>query len=339
MIEAVGIANSDYVEVTDSWTNKEIWNNGIADLLKAYKGKTIAEILAVDVTTANSVPSKVSDSSLMITGATQGSGRLLLAVQDALSGLGYEVYEGEYHYPNAWDSTAPDYGIAVRVVLNGNVVEAVGIANSDYVEVTDSWTNKDIWNNGIADLLKAYKGKTVEELLAVTVTTNDSIPSSVSDASLVITGATQGSGRLLLAVQNALVAKFYEGWNATSMIELADTTFTVEGSTVTYDIVTKGNGRAGSFEIKVAVTDGKIDTYEIVIDGSTASRYTDKIFTGFVGKDAAFFASIIGENGEIGTNDNYVSNNITTGATKSNYLCLSAALFATSNYNLALANA
>ena len=56
-----------------------------------------------------------------------------------------------------------------------------------------------------------------------------------------------------------------------------------------------------------------------------------------MGKDAAFFAGIIGENGENGTNSNYGANGIATGATKSNYLCLSAALFATANYDTAVA--
>ena len=48
-------------------------------------------------------------------------------------------------------------------------------------------------------------------------------------------------------------------------------------------------------------------------------------------------AGIIGENGENGTNSNYGANGIATGATKSNYLCLSAALFATANYDTAVA--
>lgn len=113
---------------------------------------------------------------------------------------------GEYHYPNAWSETSPDYGIKVKVTLSDDetTIKSVKIVDSDYVEVTDSWEDKDIWNDGIADLLKAYEGKKVADILAVKVETEDSVPSSVGDEDLLITGATQGSGRLLLAVQDAL---------------------------------------------------------------------------------------------------------------------------------------
>ena len=201
-VVSVAVVDSDYVEVTDSWDNKNIWIDGLDGLLSAYSGKTVGEILSATVVTDDTgVPGSVSDSSLMISGATQGSGRLLLAVQNALTNAGYSVYEGEYGY-TAWGT---NYGIKVNVVVRDDVVVSVEVADSDYVEVTDSWADKDIWINGLEGLLNSYSGKTVAEILSATVVTDDTgVPGSVSDSSLMITGATQGSGRLLLAVQNAL---------------------------------------------------------------------------------------------------------------------------------------
>ena len=204
-VTKVAVLESDYTEVSDGWTGADTWNNGLAGLLASYEGRSVAEILSKDVATdANGQPTAVSDSALMITGATQGSGRLLLAVQNALTNCGYSVYSGEYKYENTWVS-GTYYGIAVKVVVKDNKIACVGIANSDYTEVTDSWSDKNLWLDGIDDLLTAYRNRTVEEVLSASVTTNDNgQPTAVSDSTLMITGATQGSGRLLLAVQNAL---------------------------------------------------------------------------------------------------------------------------------------
>ena len=206
-IVSVSVLESDYTEVSDGWTDADIWNNGLAGLLASYEGRSIAEILSKDVATdANGQPTAVSDSALMITGATQGSGRLLLAVQNALTSTGeYKIYEGEYHYANPWAPTAPDYGICVRVVTYNDTVAKVAALESDYTEVSDGWTDADTWNNGLAGLLASYEGRSIAEILSKDVTTdNNGQPTAVSDSALMITGATQGSGRLLLAVQNAL---------------------------------------------------------------------------------------------------------------------------------------
>ncbi len=121
-----------------------------------------------------------------------------------------ETYTGEYHYANAWGGN--DYGIKVNVTVNGDKIEKVEIAASDYVEVTDSWPDKATWNDGIAALLARYEGKTVSSVLAEEVKCGeDGTPLTAAtegyvayDSDYLITGATQGSGRLLLAVQDAL---------------------------------------------------------------------------------------------------------------------------------------
>lgn len=160
------------------------------------------------------------------------------------------------------------------------------------------------------------------------------------------TGATFTLGAIASAMNGAKsyiesvycgLANPYEDWIASSMIDRT-TAYTVSGGVVTYNIVTLGNSPVSAFNITVTVgADKKISAFEITKDGSTDASYSSSIYSGFVGKDAAFFAGIIGENGENATNSNYGSNGITTGATRSNYLCLSAALFATANYDTAVA--
>lgn len=212
-IRSVKLKKSEYTEVTDSWDGKDIWQNGLDGLLSAYRGKYLADVLCETVRFDGSYetgePISVSDGELTITGATVGSGRVLLAVQDALEdaaeSLGYEVREGDYHYPNAWAPDDPHYGVCVRAVVKDGKILAVGIVDSGYTEVTESWSGKSQWNNGIENLLESYKGKKVSDILGLEVTVSESgEPQSVSDSDYVISGATQGSGRLLLAIQSAL---------------------------------------------------------------------------------------------------------------------------------------
>ncbi|MDE5942765.1 MAG: FMN-binding protein [Clostridia bacterium] len=214
-VTKVAILDSDYVEVTPAlpqygWeqSNVDNWNNNINTLLGKYTGKTVVELLAIEVEVEDSVPvDGQTFDGLVITGATQGSGRLLLAVQNALSKCPV-TYTGEYHY----NSNGNEYGIKVSVVVTGGKITKVSILDSDYVEVTSAlpqygWeqSNVDNWNNNIDNLLAQYNGKSVSDILAINVEVEDSVPADGQTfGGLVISGATQGSGRLLLAVQNAL---------------------------------------------------------------------------------------------------------------------------------------
>ncbi len=224
-IRKVTIADSEYKQLSDAnpdygWTdeNRQNYLDNEQSLLNAYRGLYVADVLAMTASTnAAGEPSSVSDSAVVISGATQSSGRLLLAVQDALKQFGYSVCEGEYSYLNPW-SPSSRYGIAVKVILKGDTIAKVVTVDSAYEEVSSGWEDKNIWTSGLAGLLESYAGKTRSEILAVNVTTDaNGQPSAVSDATYVITGATQGSGRLMLAVQNALrtdgqaVGTVYEG--------------------------------------------------------------------------------------------------------------------------------
>lgn len=203
---------SNYVEVTATWTEegKATWNNGLNALLAKYADKTVTEVKAATGTIkgqANAEENAISDNDLLITGATQGSVRLLKAVQDALNNkaAAAKVVEGEYHY-NSYNS---EYGFKVSVSVVDGKIFGVNKVASNYVEVTASWTEegKATWNDGIDGLLASYSGKTVEAVKAVTGTIKgqaDAEENSISDESLLISGATQGSVRVLKAVQDAL---------------------------------------------------------------------------------------------------------------------------------------
>ena len=81
--DVYGWANSD----ADNWTSHENW------LLQQYVGWSVADILDIDVFygstgepygTKGGYNAELASSGLVITNATQGSGRLMLAVQNAL---------------------------------------------------------------------------------------------------------------------------------------------------------------------------------------------------------------------------------------------------------------
>lgn len=143
------------------------------------------------------------------------------AVAVAFAGCGDKTtgttYEGEYHY-NSYNN---EYGFVVKVTVDGDKITKVeNITGDKYVScsavnVDYGWTqaNVDNWNNNLNALLKAYEGKTVAEIKALEVKcgTGDNVKvpadkeeQTWGDSSLCITDATQGSGRVLLAVQNAL---------------------------------------------------------------------------------------------------------------------------------------
>lgn len=217
-IKKVEKVTSNYVEVSSpvsTWTEANVtaWNNGVAGLLAKYEGKTVAAVKDATATisgVADAKENKVSDSDLVLTGATQGSARILKAVQDALTNkaAAAKVVEGEYHYT----SYGHEYGFKVSVSVVDGKIFGVNKVASDYVEVSSpvsTWTEENVatWNNGIAGLLAAYSGKTVDAVKAATSSikgVDEATANSVSDSTLVITGATQGSARVLKAVQDAL---------------------------------------------------------------------------------------------------------------------------------------
>lgn len=121
------------------------------------------------------------------------------------------TYSGETSYVEY----GTNYGIKVNVEVQGDRISKVTVVDSDYVSASPSGWNSDPWFNNLSTLLAAYRGKTVEEILAKKVAayaaTEGQAPYAKDDAEFtdfggefIITGATLGSARLMLAVQDAL---------------------------------------------------------------------------------------------------------------------------------------
>ena len=121
------------------------------------------------------------------------------------------TYSGETSYVE-YGTT---YGIKVNVEVQGDKISKVTVADSDYVSASPSGWDSKPWFDNLSTLLAAYRGKTVEEILNKKVATYDTgagnAPYAADEAEFIdfgdqfiITGATLGSARLMLAVQNAL---------------------------------------------------------------------------------------------------------------------------------------
>ena len=146
--------------------------------------------------------------------ATVGSG---LALATGCSGKEYKRI-GKYSYVNYGHT----YGVCVEVTVKNNIITRVeDITKSDeetkdWVSISSAgygWTDDDVtnWNTNEEWLLAQYEGWSVADILALNayVKTGGEPYSEdknvdVVENSLVISGATQGSVRVLLAVQNAL---------------------------------------------------------------------------------------------------------------------------------------
>ena len=149
---------------------------------------------------------------------------IALAVVMALSVVafaacgGSETVEGEYSYDNAW-TAGQKYGCKVTVTVKGGVITAIEVAadTDTYYNLSAGWTDKAKWENGAKDMIDSFVGLTVEEVNAIKVTcdteTNNAAhtvkgqPTKIEGAPSalkVVAGATQSSGRTILAVQNAL---------------------------------------------------------------------------------------------------------------------------------------
>lgn len=214
-IRKVTVAESDYVEASDDMGDwkKSVWENGLDKLLLSYRGEYVADILAKEVLTAADGEPLTTQSNgfvsygeeFITTGATLGSGRLMLAVQDALKDFGgYSVADGEYAYSN-WGT---EFGSKVRVVVKDGVIQKVALLSTGLSNASDVETwNKDLWNNNREAVLERYVGKSVEDIKNGTAQVDGqdgATVNSVSDPDLVVTGATLSSARLYKAVQNAL---------------------------------------------------------------------------------------------------------------------------------------
>ncbi len=136
----------------------------------------------------------------------------------ALVGCGKDYtgsYNGEYKYSSTWGG----YGVTGAVEVKGEKITKVTCTDPEgYHNITASWKENqhegDLGHDKAAAGLEAYitshiVGKTVDEIKAINVAVEEGgAPTVGAEASgqgdFIYTGATQTSGRIILAIQNAL---------------------------------------------------------------------------------------------------------------------------------------
>ena len=197
-----------------SSTVERVWADESADFLQQFEGKTAEEIGKIKVYCSyKGVPNKI-EGMQCLEEIVAPCGHVILAVQDALDVVNVEIptnavtYTGEYKYEHPW-YPGNYYGVQVNVTVKGNIITAVEVTseNTDsYTNLTSIWTDKAIWEEGEAAFLASFAGMTVAEVNALVVDCDaNGQPNTVTGMEYVA-GATQSSGRVILAIQNALLA-------------------------------------------------------------------------------------------------------------------------------------
>jgi len=125
-----------------------------------------------------------------------------------------QTVTGECSYENKW-SAGNYYGCKVDVTVKGNIITAVKL----YTDAETGWTRtSNGWKEGQNEgdlgfekteaayekyLNDTFVGKTVEEVNAIVATATQA-EQSVTTEGWALTGATQSSARIIVAIQNAL---------------------------------------------------------------------------------------------------------------------------------------
>jgi copper chaperone CopZ len=185
----------------------------------------------------------------------------------------------------------------------------------------------------------------------------DGIKYSIDDG-FAVTGASKSSNAICNSVNGALSfvkaltgaveetpVNPFEGFDYVKKINTDKSSYTVEGDSVVYTLRTRAPLNPGAFEITVKVAknaEGKaaITSFEITKNGGTTDDYKNNIheFANYmVGKTADELLALIGTaDGEF--DNDAMDGELVTGATESNYMCTVTGLFATANYDKAIAN-
>ena len=197
---------------TDSVKEQTYWTNESDDFLQQFVGKTATEIGEIKVVCSYKGEPREIEGMQYLQEIVRPCAHVILAVQDALDVVNVEiptgpvVYNGEYKYESAWVPGA-FYGVKVDVTVVGDVIESVVVTseNTDtYTNLSGNWTDKEIWEEGEAYFLASFAGMTVAEVNALEVACAESGQPNTVTGMEFVTGATQSSGRVILAIQDAL---------------------------------------------------------------------------------------------------------------------------------------
>ncbi len=147
-------------------------------------------------------------------------------------GGGNSGYNGEYKYENTYtpgsyygakvnvkikdittEGKDPVSGKTIKIITGGEIVSITVEADTDnYHNITPTWKENqkpgDLGHDktvaALPDYLKKFEGMSIEDIMTINVDVENSVPSDISNAELKLTGATQTSGRIILALQAAI---------------------------------------------------------------------------------------------------------------------------------------
>ena len=207
-IESVVISEDSatgWTNLSAGWTDKGIYEAAEEDYIAGFAGESVEDVLAAEVElNAKGVPQSVTEAYL-VAGATQTSGRVVLAIQSA---LGKHTAVGSYHSENPW-AAGSYYGCAVKVVTNANgKITSVSVFSDEatgWTNLSAGWGDRQIYIDGETAFIASFANANISDVLGIAVTVNASgVPQTLGTTTHVVTGATQTCGRVILAVQAAL---------------------------------------------------------------------------------------------------------------------------------------
>lgn len=217
-------------------TVEYVKKNGVKDILTLAKATTVTEKTDTENaklgTTGNFVDANKVDTGATWTDmntAKQNSfsyAQLFVKAAKAADFVKELNLVGSYSYLNEWTKNS-FYGQSVIVTVENDKIKDVKLLDDpNLTELSaasgDKWTEekRQNWTDNNSKVINALKGKTVSQVLALTVDTKmvgegdsatkgeplvkENNGGQTLDDAYILTGATQCSGRVVLAVQNAL---------------------------------------------------------------------------------------------------------------------------------------
>lgn len=289
-----------FLEVTD----EERFNRKINAL---YDGESVT-----------SVEQDISETTTSVSGATIQSVWLIEEKNDYLVQASSRGYGGDV---TCWVAVSMNDGLTsvtgIRKVIKYAVADSAeligNIGDEIYEKFADEYEDGKIFGYGTKDGDQYIETGATYTMSAICNCVNGSV-------SFIKAFAAGGS-----------VVDPLDGYNYTDHIDGDKTTWTVDGATVNYNIVTQGLSPAGAFTITLTVdSDEIIKNYTIVTYGSTSQDYIDKMSANAKNLNGKTLQDVLDC---LAAEDDDAAV-LHTGATRSNTLCYSAAAFALANYDV-----
>lgn len=270
-----------WVQLSDGWEDKDTWTEGSNDFLLTFIGMTAEEVGEIEATIAViDGEDYISDDTHIVTGATQSSARVILALQNALcdgpaTGTVPEAEEEDddvvatLSNGSYYGSASGSYGNSFDVIVTvaSNEITAI-VIDSTSVTGTDGYGSD--FDAGSADLIDSLVGMTVNEMLTLTL---DGTGYDVT------TGATDSTNTLIKAVQDALSG---------DTPYVADGTYSATNTVDPYDTI--------SISVTVTVADNKVTAIVVTDDSGnyTNDSTGESCYTSYTAVKDALIAKLVG---------------------------------------------